>query len=175
MYPGTESGGTTFNNSNAMYIRCIVERGNSPTQAQSSSGKFERCRSELGGCVHDGTRVHGSRGLGSERHNDGAPEHVDPKWAGGPPYLFAVSDTRKFTGADRRADIEVAEFVAPDAATRTVFNISELSTVESKGDVIDYAIEFCTRTSSTSWKQFAVQWQQDRSPVSSFWCGRHEI
>ncbi|MBQ7803974.1 hypothetical protein [Rhodococcus sp. (in: high G+C Gram-positive bacteria)] len=62
------------------------------------------------------------------------------EWAGGPPYLFAVSDTRQFTGVDRSADVEVAEFVAPAAATRTVFNISELSAMESKGDVIDHAI-----------------------------------
>lgn len=62
------------------------------------------------------------------------------EWASGPPYIFAVNDTRKFTRADRGADVEVAEYIAPDAATRAVFDIGKLSRLETEDSVIDHAI-----------------------------------
>ncbi|QIX54001.1 hypothetical protein [Rhodococcus sp. DMU1] len=62
------------------------------------------------------------------------------EWTGGAPYLFAVTDIRKFSRADRGADVEVAEYIAPDAATRKVFDIRELLMLEREDKVIDHAI-----------------------------------
>jgi hypothetical protein len=61
-------------------------------------------------------------------------------WIGEPPYLFAVSDVKKFNHDDRGADIEAAEFIAPEKADRIVFNISELGRLEREDRVIDHAI-----------------------------------
>jgi hypothetical protein len=62
------------------------------------------------------------------------------EWIGAPPNLFAVTDVKKFNADDRGADLEAAEYIAPEAATRKVFNISELSRLEREDKVIDHAI-----------------------------------
>ncbi|PWC06664.1 hypothetical protein [Mycetocola zhujimingii] len=62
------------------------------------------------------------------------------EWIGEAPYLFAVADSKRFSRDDRDADLEAAEFVAPEGATRIVFNIRELGTLKSEGKVIDHAV-----------------------------------
>lgn len=62
------------------------------------------------------------------------------EWIGEPPYLFAVTDVKKFNHDDRGADIEAAEFIAPEKADRIVFNVSELGSLEREDKVIDHAI-----------------------------------
>jgi len=62
------------------------------------------------------------------------------EWIGEPPYLFTVTDVKKFTRNDRGADVEAAEYIAPDAATRKVFNISELPKLKREDKAIDHAI-----------------------------------
>jgi hypothetical protein len=47
---------------------------------------------------------------------------------------------KKLNRDDRSADLETAEFIAPDAATRKVFNISELAGLASEDKVIDHAV-----------------------------------
>lgn len=61
-------------------------------------------------------------------------------WLGAAPYLFAVTDVKKFNRDDRSADLETAQFIAPDASTRKVFNISELGGLARDGKVIDHAV-----------------------------------
>ncbi|VXB67187.1 hypothetical protein [Frigoribacterium sp. 9N] len=61
-------------------------------------------------------------------------------WLGDPPYLFAVTDVKKFDHDDRGADVEAAEYIAPSKADRIVFNISELSRLEREDKVIDQAV-----------------------------------
>lgn len=61
-------------------------------------------------------------------------------WIGDPPYLFAVTDVKKFNLDDRGADVEAAEFIAPKKADRIVFNIRELSSLERDDKVIDHAV-----------------------------------
>jgi hypothetical protein len=61
-------------------------------------------------------------------------------WIGELPYLFAVADVKKFNRDDRSADLETAQFIAPDAATRRVFNISELGSLAREEKVIDHAV-----------------------------------
>lgn len=61
-------------------------------------------------------------------------------WIGDPPYLFAVTDVKKFNYDDRGADVEAAEFIALDKADRIVFNIRELGSLERDDKVIDHAV-----------------------------------
>lgn len=61
-------------------------------------------------------------------------------WIGAPPYLFAVTDVKKFNHDDRGADVEAAEYIAPDRADRVVFNISELASLERDDKFIDHAL-----------------------------------
>ncbi|WP_231901772.1 hypothetical protein [Microbacterium sp. T32] len=61
-------------------------------------------------------------------------------WIGDPPYLFAVTDVKKFNHDDRGADVEAAEFIAPEKADRIVFNIRELGSLEREDEVIDHAV-----------------------------------
>ncbi|WP_168626981.1 hypothetical protein [Cryobacterium sp. BB307] len=62
------------------------------------------------------------------------------QWVGGAPCLFAVTDVRKFTRNDRGADVEAANFIAPDVESRQVFNIGELSRLDRDDKVIDHGI-----------------------------------
>ncbi|WP_298875324.1 hypothetical protein [uncultured Microbacterium sp.] len=61
-------------------------------------------------------------------------------WIGEPPYLFAVTDTKKFNHNDRGADIEAADFIAPEKTDRIVFDIPELGSLEREDKVIDHAV-----------------------------------
>jgi hypothetical protein len=61
-------------------------------------------------------------------------------WLGDAPYLFAVTDVKKFNRDGRSADLETAQFIAPDAATRKVFNITELGGLAREDKVIDHAV-----------------------------------
>ncbi|MDF1480368.1 hypothetical protein PYV02_14890 [Leifsonia sp. H3M29-4] len=61
-------------------------------------------------------------------------------WIGPAPYLFAVTDVKKFNSEGRSADLETAKFIAPDASTRKVFNISELGGLRREDRVIDHAV-----------------------------------
>lgn len=61
-------------------------------------------------------------------------------WIGEAPYLFAVTDVRKFRQDGRDADVEAASFIAPDRSTRRVLNISELSGLRGRNQVLDHAI-----------------------------------
>jgi len=61
-------------------------------------------------------------------------------WIGAAPYLFAVTDVKKFNRDDRSADLETAQFIAPDASTRKVFNIAELGRLGREDKVIDHAV-----------------------------------
>lgn len=62
------------------------------------------------------------------------------KWIGPSPYLFAVTDVKKFNHDDRGADIEAAEYIAPNKSERVVFNISELARLGDENEVIDHAV-----------------------------------
>ena len=57
-------------------------------------------------------------------------------WIGDAPYLFAVTDTKKFNHDDRGADVEAAEFIAPNKADRVVFDIGELASIERDNAVV---------------------------------------
>lgn len=61
------------------------------------------------------------------------------EWLGDVPYLFAVTDVKKFSHDDRGADVEAA-FIAPAASDRKVFNFSESSRLDREDKVIDHAI-----------------------------------
>lgn len=61
------------------------------------------------------------------------------EWIGSAPYLFAVKDAKKFH-SDRSADMETANFIAPDAGSRTVFSIGELASLPREDKVLDHAI-----------------------------------
>jgi hypothetical protein len=61
------------------------------------------------------------------------------EWIGGAPYLFAVADAKKFQ-TDRPADLETAEFIAPDPSTRKAFSIAELGSLARQGKVLDHTI-----------------------------------
>ena len=76
------------------------------------------------------------------QHGNGmvARSAVIRDWIGGPPHLFAVRDAKKFDGDDRGEDRETAQFIAPDAATRKVFNISEFAGLARGDRVIDHAV-----------------------------------
>jgi hypothetical protein len=60
-------------------------------------------------------------------------------WIGSAPYLFAVKDAKKFH-SDRSADLETAEFIAPDAGSMKVFSIGELASLSREDNVLDHAI-----------------------------------
>lgn len=60
-------------------------------------------------------------------------------WIGDAPYLFAVTDVKKFNHKDRGADVEAAEFIAPEKADRIVLNIRELGSLERENKV-DHAV-----------------------------------
>lgn len=70
----------------------------------------------------------------------GPQSTVIREWIGEPPYLFAVTDVKKFIHDDRGADVEAAEYIAPDAASRRIFNISELPKLKREDRAIDQAI-----------------------------------
>ncbi len=61
-------------------------------------------------------------------------------WIGDSPYLFAVTDVKKFNHDDRGADVEAAEFIAPEKTDRIVFNIRELGSLKREDKVIDHAV-----------------------------------
>ncbi|GGN85804.1 hypothetical protein [Agrococcus terreus] len=61
-------------------------------------------------------------------------------WIGDPPYLFAVTDVKKFDHDDRGADVEAAQFIAPEEPDRIVFNIRELGGLERDDKVVDHAV-----------------------------------
>ena len=61
-------------------------------------------------------------------------------WVGAAPYLLAVTDAEKFNRDDRGADIEAAEYIAPDKAERVVFDIKELARLGREDKVIDHAV-----------------------------------
>lgn len=61
-------------------------------------------------------------------------------WLGAAPYLFAVTDTKKFSHDDRGADVEAAEYIAPNKAEQFVFDISELVRLGREDKVIDHAV-----------------------------------
>ena len=61
-------------------------------------------------------------------------------WIGAAPYLFAETDAKKFNRDDRSADLETAQFIAPDASTRKVFNMTELGSLGREDKVIDHAV-----------------------------------
>ncbi len=61
-------------------------------------------------------------------------------WIGQAPYLFAVPDVKKFNREGRSADLETADFIAPDPASRKVFNTTELAGLARQDKVLDHAI-----------------------------------
>jgi hypothetical protein len=61
-------------------------------------------------------------------------------WLGDPPYLFAVTDVKKFTQDNRGADVEASEYIAPSKADRIAINISELSRLEREDKLIYHAV-----------------------------------
>ena len=62
------------------------------------------------------------------------------EWIGEAPYLFALTDVKKFNRDDRSADLETADYIAPDPTSRKVFNISELAGLAGDGKKLDHAI-----------------------------------
>lgn len=61
------------------------------------------------------------------------------QWLGDAPYLFAMIELQKY-GIDGSVDFEAAQYIAPDATTRVVFDIAELTNSVDTGAVIDNAI-----------------------------------
>ncbi|WP_202033079.1 hypothetical protein [Nocardioides sp. WS12] len=61
-------------------------------------------------------------------------------WIGDPPYLFAVPDLTKFSDKHRSADVDAARYIAPETATRKVFDIADLARLEREDKVIDHAV-----------------------------------
>lgn len=61
-------------------------------------------------------------------------------WAGKAPYLFAVMDVMKFNSDDRDADLEAAEFIAPDDANRRIFNVTDLGGLTNDHGAFDHTI-----------------------------------
>jgi hypothetical protein len=62
------------------------------------------------------------------------------EWLGVPPYLFAVTDTKKFTPDGRGADVEAADFIAPSGTERLVFNMTDLAQIVDQEKTLDHAI-----------------------------------
>jgi len=61
-------------------------------------------------------------------------------WIGDPPYLFAVTNVKTSNHDDRGADVEAAEFIAPETADRIIFNVRELGSLERDDKVIDHTV-----------------------------------
>ena len=61
-------------------------------------------------------------------------------WVGAAPYLFAVTDAKKFNHDNRGADVGAAEYIAPDKSERVVFDISDLARLGREDKVIDHAV-----------------------------------
>ncbi|WP_218829045.1 hypothetical protein [Rhodococcus sp. 14-1411-2a] len=61
-------------------------------------------------------------------------------WVGSAPYFFAVTDADGFDRADRAADIEAAEYIAPVKSERVVFDISELTDLGLENKVTEHAV-----------------------------------
>lgn len=62
------------------------------------------------------------------------------RWVGDAPYLFAVTDVTKFNVDGRSADVEAAEFIAPNSNDRMVVNISELRKLTPGNEIRLHAI-----------------------------------
>jgi hypothetical protein len=62
------------------------------------------------------------------------------EWIGASPYLFAVTDVKKFNHDDRGADVDAAEYIAPNKSERVIFSISELAKLGRGEKVIDHAV-----------------------------------
>ena len=62
------------------------------------------------------------------------------RWVGEAPYLFAVADVGKFNADDRSADLEAAEFIAPNLSDRKVVNIGELRNLTPGNETRPHAI-----------------------------------
>jgi len=60
-------------------------------------------------------------------------------WIGEAPYLFAVRDPKLFS-SDRGADLEAAEFIAPNGSTRRVFGIRDLEGLARRDRDLGHAI-----------------------------------
>lgn len=61
-------------------------------------------------------------------------------WVSPAPYLFAVTDAKKFNHDDRSADVEAAEYIAPDKSERVVFDISELARLGREDKALENAV-----------------------------------
>lgn len=61
-------------------------------------------------------------------------------WLGAPPYLFAFTDTKKFTPDGRGANLEAADFIAPPRTERLVFNATDLAQIIEQDKTLDHAI-----------------------------------
>lgn len=61
-------------------------------------------------------------------------------WIGEAPYIFAVTDVEKFRRDGRDADVEAAGFIAPVPSARRVLNISDLSGLRGRNQVLDHAV-----------------------------------
>jgi hypothetical protein len=60
-------------------------------------------------------------------------------WLGEEPYLLAMTEMKKY-GGDGSVDLEAARFIAPDKATRIVFDVSELGAFACEGKSVDHAV-----------------------------------
>lgn len=60
-------------------------------------------------------------------------------WIGDGPYLFAVADAEKLV-EERPADLEVIEYLAPDASMRRVFDIDELARLSPERKAMGQAV-----------------------------------
>ena len=61
-------------------------------------------------------------------------------WAGAPPYVFTVTDTKKFNTHGRRGDVEAADFLAPTGVDRHVFDITDLDQIARQNQTLAHAI-----------------------------------
>lgn len=61
-------------------------------------------------------------------------------WLGDAPYLFAVTDVKRFNRDGPGADLEAAEFIAPNPATCKVFNLTHLHQLADGDRVLEHAI-----------------------------------
>lgn len=61
-------------------------------------------------------------------------------WVGAPPYVFAVTDTKKFNVHGRRGDVEAADFLAPEGIDRHVFDITDLDQIARQSQTLEHAI-----------------------------------
>jgi hypothetical protein len=87
---------------------------------------------ELGYVVREDWAQHGtSMTTSSARIRD---------WFGVGPYLFAVTDVRKFNRMDHSADVEAAEYIAPGDAQCRVVNIMDLTRLAEDDRAADIAV-----------------------------------